>query len=75
MKENTTQNPNYSFSGHETFACRSFWLKKGYNYFKSNKKFSSSESVIELGVGKNMVNAIFFLAKSNFDRIRRIEND
>ena len=25
-----------TFSGHETFHCRNFWLKKGYDFIKSN---------------------------------------
>lgn len=48
-----------SFGRHETFALRYSWLTKGFQAFDSNKAiFSSDESIIELGVGKNMVNAI-----------------
>ena len=48
-----------SFGRHETFALRYSWLTKGFRAFDSNKAiFSSDESTIELGVGKNMVNAI-----------------
>jgi len=48
-----------SFGRHETFALRYSWLTKGFQAFsKDNKVFSSDESTIELGVGKNMVNAI-----------------
>jgi hypothetical protein len=48
-----------SFGRHETFALRYAWLTKGFQAFKKNKAiFSSDESTIELGVGKNMVNAI-----------------
>lgn len=48
-----------SFGRHETFALRYSWLTKGFQAFDSNKAiFSSDESTIELGVGKNMVNAI-----------------
>ena len=50
---------NYKFSGHETFNCRPIWLKKGYDYAKK-KKFNEDDSVIELGVGKNMVSSIKF---------------
>jgi len=46
------------FSGHETFACRHFWLKKGYDFISKNKYFSASDAVVELGVGKNMVSSI-----------------
>lgn len=49
-----------SFSGHDTFYCRHFWLKKGVDYCLSNKKFTDSSAVIDLGVGKNMVAAIRF---------------
>ncbi len=48
-----------SFGRHETFALRYSWLTKGFQAFDSNNPiFSSDESTIELGVGKNMVNAI-----------------
>jgi hypothetical protein len=53
-------NPNKaSFGRHETFALRYAWLSKGFQAHVHNKDiFSSDESTIELGVGKNMVNAI-----------------
>jgi hypothetical protein len=48
-----------SFGRHETFALRYSWLTKGFQAFeKDHAIFSSDESTIELGVGKNMVNAI-----------------
>ena len=48
-----------SFGRHETFALRYSWLTKGFQAFNSkNTIFSSEESTIELGVGKNRVNAI-----------------
>lgn len=48
-----------SFGRHETFALRYSWLTKGFQAFEKNKSiFSSDEGTIELGVGKNMVNAI-----------------
>jgi len=49
-----------SFGRHETFALRYSWLTKGFRAFDSNKSIFSSpdKSIIELGVGKNMVNAI-----------------
>lgn len=48
-----------SFGRHETFALRYAWLTKGFQAFNSDKTiFSSDESTVELGVGKNMVNAI-----------------
>ena len=48
-----------SFGRHETFALRYSWLTKGFQAFnRENTIFSSEESTIKLGVGKNMVNAI-----------------
>lgn len=51
------------FSGHETFVCRQFWLKKGFDYIKNGNSFSKEEAVVELGVGRNMVSAIRFWLK------------
>jgi len=48
---------NLKFSGHDSFHCRPFWLKKGYDFVKSKKAFND-EAVFELGVGRNMVNSI-----------------
>ncbi|MFV0216663.1 DUF4007 family protein [Empedobacter falsenii] len=46
---------NYRFSGHDTFHCKQQWLLKGFN----NPNFSTiSESIISLGVGKNMVSSV-----------------
>jgi len=50
----------YTFSGHESFYCKSLWLKKGYDFVSKNKDFNAPEAVIELGVGKNMVSSIRF---------------
>ena len=46
-----------SFSGHDTFTCRQFWLKKGLDHVWAERKFDD-DAVIELGVGRNMVNSI-----------------
>ncbi|PWH85412.1 DUF4007 family protein [Brumimicrobium oceani] len=51
------------FSGHESFHCRPFWLKKGYDFIKSDQQFTE-KSGIELGVGKNMVGSIRFWLKA-----------
>ncbi len=48
----------YKFSGHETFQCRHFWLKKGYDFVKSGEAFKSKEALVKLGVGKNMITSI-----------------
>lgn len=53
-----------TFSGHESFHCRSLWLKKGYDFITEDKKFSNPDAVVDLGVGKNMVSAISFWMKS-----------
>jgi len=52
------------FSGHESFHCRSLWLKKGYEFLSSNHKFSEPSSVVDLGVGKNMVSSINYWMNS-----------
>lgn len=50
----------YTFSGHESFPCKSLWLKKGYDFVIAGNNFNSPEAVIGLGVGKNMVASIRF---------------
>ena len=50
----------YIFSGHESFQCKSLWLKKGYNYLLGGNSFTDIDAVAKLGVGKNMVSAIRF---------------
>ncbi|NEU09381.1 DUF4007 family protein [Flavihumibacter sp. R14] len=52
-----------SFSGHETFVCRQFWLKKGYDFIENGQSFLNEDAVVHLGVGKNMVTAIRFWLK------------
>jgi Protein of unknown function (DUF4007) len=53
-------NKNLSFSGHESFACKYFWLKKGYDFICDAHSFTKADAVMQLGVGKNMVSAIRF---------------
>ena len=53
----------YSFSGHESFPCRSLWLKKGYDFVVAGNDFNSPSAVIDLGVGKNMVASIRYWLK------------
>ncbi len=52
---------NLKFSGHDTFYCRQQWLLKGVELIE-NKELSGfnnlEESILNLGVGKNMVQAI-----------------
>lgn len=53
------------FSGHESFHCRHFWLKKGYDFNKAHiDGYDINNAVVELGVGKNMVSSIDFWLKS-----------
>ena len=54
----------YTFSGHESFPCKSLWLKKGYDFVVAGNDFNSPEAVIGLGVGKNMVASIRFWLKA-----------
>ncbi|MES2277897.1 MAG: DUF4007 family protein [Bacteroidota bacterium] len=54
----------YTFSGHDTFQCRHFWLKKGFDLINSGKSFGMEDAVVELGVGKNMVSAIKYWMKA-----------
>lgn len=52
-----------SFARHETFGLRFSWLPKGYQAFTTGdgtKAFTDENSTVKLGVGKNMVSAIYF---------------
>ena len=57
-------NNKYTFSGHESFPCKTLWLKKGYDFVKNEKDFNAPEAVVNLGVGKNMVAAIRYWYKA-----------
>lgn len=46
------------FQGHDTFPCRTSWLKKGYDFIERGRGFTDADAVVQLGVGKNMVTAI-----------------
>ena len=54
---------NYSFSGHESFACKSLWLKKGYDFIVQERDFNAPGAVIHHGIGKNMVSSIRYWLK------------
>lgn len=54
----------YTFSGHESFACKSLWLKKGYDFVKNGHNFNAQDAVVQLGVGKNMVASIRYWMKA-----------
>ena len=51
---------NWRFVGHETFHCKHFWLKKGYDFTSERNSFKENDAVVKLGVGKNMVSSIQF---------------
>ncbi|GAK59232.1 hypothetical protein U27_06209 [Candidatus Vecturithrix granuli] len=61
-----------TFSGHEKFHCRQFWLKKGYDFVQQKGRFSDENAVVALGVGKNMVNSIRYWLKA-FDLVDQQE--
>lgn len=47
------------FSGHETFAFRHGWLKKGFDHLQQDPEFfQRPDALVQLGVGKNMVRSI-----------------
>lgn len=58
------------FSGHETFPLRHGWLFKSANLLNKSNNLSTSNSadvqkaIVELGVGKNMVNAIRYWSEA-----------
>lgn len=54
----------YVFSGHESFPCKSLWLKKGYDFVSMGNNFNDAGAVMELGVGKNMVASVRFWLKA-----------
>ena len=48
-----------AFGRHESFALRYGWLTKGFQAFEQNQNiFNSPDSIVTLGVGKNMVKSI-----------------
>ena len=54
---------NPSFAGHQTFAVRAGWLKKGMDALQNpqagaSSVFSREDALVALGVGKNMVQSI-----------------
>lgn len=49
----------YRFSGHQTFAFRYGWLEKGVTSIAASPDiFSADDAIVQLGVGKNMVESI-----------------
>lgn len=59
----TTENqPQFRFSGHESFACRYAWLPKAYRAITADPAifFREDDAMVELGIGKNMVRSLRF---------------
>ena len=54
----------YTFSGHESFTCKTLWLKKGYDFIEKGLNFNAPDAVVQLGVGKNMVSSIRYWMKA-----------
>ena len=52
------------FSGHETFRCKTHWLKRGYDFIRGKGNFNAEDAVVHLGVGKNMVSSIKYWMKA-----------
>lgn len=46
-----------SFTGHDSFHCRSYWLKKGVDFVQNKGQFND-DAVIKLGIGRNMVSSV-----------------
>jgi len=57
---------SFRFSGHETFPCRYAWLPKFYRAMRSTPEVlrDDDESMVELGIGKNMVRSARFWAQA-----------
>lgn len=50
---------SYKFSGHQTFVFRYGWLVKGVELIRRNPHgFLDDDAIVQLGVGKNMVDSI-----------------
>lgn len=54
----------FQFYGHDSFICKHFWLKKGYDFIQQDGNFNDEDAVVGLGVGKNMVTSISFWLKA-----------
>lgn len=52
------------FSGHESFICKQFWLKKTFDFSQAGRCFTDDAAVIDLGVGKNMVASLRYWGRA-----------
>jgi hypothetical protein len=65
----------YIFSGHQTFVLRASWLKRLYDVLlRDPRALTSDDAVVQLGVGKNMVEAIRYWAQMT-GMITSVESD
>ena len=48
----------------QSFPCKTLWLKKGYDFIDGKNNFNAADSVVKLGVGKNMVASIRYWLKT-----------
>jgi len=58
---NSDKQYQISFSGHDSFPLRHGWLEKAFAVVEADHEmnpFTSQDSIVKFGVGKNMVNAI-----------------
>lgn len=53
-----------SFSGHESFVCKQFWLKKIFDFSNAKLSFTDENAVVQLGVGKNMVASLRYWGRA-----------
>ena len=50
---------NITFGGHQTFTFRNGWLEKGFRAVdRAKEAFNAEDAIVQLGVGKNMVDSI-----------------
>lgn len=58
--------PAYRFTGHDTFHCRYAWLPKAVRLIQADSLLFSNDdkAMVEIGVGKNMVQSIQFWAET-----------
>lgn len=69
------------FSGHDTFPLRYGWLYKSVNHLKNGGKLQTSnedftrKAIVDLGVGKNMVNAMKYWTEASSFATSHNENN
>lgn len=66
-EKTTVKLVNFRFTGHDTFHCRYAWLPKTVRLLENNKSLFSGngdQAMVDIGVGKNMVQSIQFWAEA-----------